>query len=73
MQPAGEQLWSNTFVPLRKWTHVAACAEGQIMRLFINALLQRTSPVRHTPAHTPTHTASHTDTQTDHQSSDEGM
>jgi len=38
-QPAGERLWSNTFVPLRKWTHIAACAEGRNMRLFINGLL----------------------------------
>lgn len=38
-QPAGERLWSNTFVPLHKWTHIAACAEGRNMRLFINGLL----------------------------------
>jgi hypothetical protein len=38
-QPAGERLWSNTFIPLRRWTHVAGCAEGRNLRLFINGIL----------------------------------
>jgi len=36
---SGERLWSNTFLPLRKWTHVASCAEGRNLRLFINGIL----------------------------------
>jgi hypothetical protein len=38
-QPAGERLWSNTFIPLRRWTHIAAVAEGHSLRLYINGLL----------------------------------
>eukprot|EP00299_Pterocystis_sp_00344_P009459 c3990_g1_i1.p1 GENE.c3990_g1_i1~~c3990_g1_i1.p1 ORF type:complete len:582 (+),score=101.47 c3990_g1_i1:54-1748(+) len=38
-QPFGERVWSNTFLPLRRWTHVAACAEGRNLRLFINGIL----------------------------------
>lgn len=38
-QPAGERLWSNSFIPLRRWTHVAAVAEGHSLRLYINGLL----------------------------------
>lgn len=38
-QPAGERLWSNTFIPLQRWTHVAGCAEGRNLRLYINGLL----------------------------------
>lgn len=38
-QPAGERLWSNSFVPLKRWTHLAAVAEGHSLRLYINGLL----------------------------------
>jgi len=38
-QPSGERLWSNTFLSLRKWTHVATCAEGRNLRMFINGIL----------------------------------
>jgi len=38
-QPAGERVWSNTFIPLRSWTHIAACAEGRNLRLYINGIL----------------------------------
>lgn len=27
-QPKGERLWSNSFIPLHRWTHLAAVAEG---------------------------------------------
>jgi len=37
--PSGERLWSNTFLPLRKWTHVGACCEGRNMRMYINGML----------------------------------
>merc|ERR1711998_23930 len=36
---SGERLWSNTFLPLYKWTHVAACAEVRNLRMFINGML----------------------------------
>jgi len=48
-QPAGERLWSNTFVPLRRWTHIAACAEGRNMRLFINGILDAENTTIGTP------------------------
>lgn len=38
-QPMGERLWSNSFVPLHRWTHLAAIAEGHSLRLYINGLL----------------------------------
>merc|ERR1719502_1645353 len=38
-QPMGERLWSNSFVPLHRWTHLAAVAEGHSLRLYINGLL----------------------------------
>jgi len=38
-QPMGERLWSNSFIPLHRWTHVAAVAEGHSLRLYINGLL----------------------------------
>ncbi|KAL1528661.1 hypothetical protein AB1Y20_009998 [Prymnesium parvum] len=38
-QPMGERLWSNSFIPLHRWTHVAAIAEGHSLRLYINGLL----------------------------------
>jgi hypothetical protein len=38
-QPMGERLWSNSFVPLHRWTHVAAVAEGHSLRLYLNGLL----------------------------------
>ena len=38
-QPDGERLWSNSFVPLGRWTHVTAVAEGHSLRLYINGLL----------------------------------
>jgi hypothetical protein len=48
-QEAGERLWSNTFVPLRQWTHIAACAEGRNLRLFINGLLDAENTTIGTP------------------------
>jgi len=48
-QPAGERLWSNTFVPLRRWTHVAGCAEGRNLRLFINGILDAENTTIGTP------------------------
>jgi len=38
-QPNGERVWSNTFLPMRRWTHLAACAEGRNLRLYINGIL----------------------------------
>ena len=38
-QPAGERIWSNSFIPLHRWTHVAAVAEGHTLRMYINGLL----------------------------------
>ena len=38
-QPDGERLWSNSFLPLNRWTHLAAVAEGHSLRLYINGLL----------------------------------
>lgn len=38
-QPMGERLWSNSFIPLHRWTHLAAVAEGHSLRLYINGLL----------------------------------
>ncbi len=38
-QPMGERLWSNSFVPMHRWTHVAAVAEGHSLRLYLNGLL----------------------------------
>jgi len=38
-QPDGERLWSNSFVPLNRWTHITAVAEGHSLRLYINGLL----------------------------------
>ena len=38
-QPDGERLWSNSFVPLGRWTHLACVAEGHSLRLYINGLL----------------------------------
>ena len=38
-QPLGERLWSNSFVPLHRWTHLAAVAEGHSLRLYLNGLL----------------------------------
>ena len=35
----GERLWSNSFVPMHRWTHVAAVAEGHSLRLYLNGLL----------------------------------
>ena len=35
----GERLWSNSFIPLHRWTHLAAVAEGHSLRLYINGLL----------------------------------
>eukprot|EP00298_Acanthocystis_sp_HF-20_P009164 c18143_g1_i1.p1 GENE.c18143_g1_i1~~c18143_g1_i1.p1 ORF type:complete len:573 (-),score=261.86 c18143_g1_i1:119-1837(-) len=48
-QPAGERLWSNTFIPLKQWTHIAACAEGRNLRLFINGLLDAENTTIGTP------------------------
>jgi hypothetical protein len=48
-QPAGERLWSNTFVPLRKWTHVAGCAEGRNLRLYVNGILDAENTTIGTP------------------------
>lgn len=48
-EPAGERLWSNTFVPLRKWTHVAGCLEGRNMRLYINGILDAENTTIGTP------------------------
>lgn len=36
---SGERLWSNTFLPLRKWTHVAGCSENRNLRMYINGML----------------------------------
>lgn len=38
-QPAGERVWSNTFIPLRSWTHIAGCVEDRNLRLYINGIL----------------------------------
>ena len=38
-QPKGERLWSNSFIPLHKWVHLAAVAEGNSLRLYVNGLL----------------------------------
>ena len=38
-QTVGERLWSNSFVPLHRWTHLAAVAEGHSLRLYLNGLL----------------------------------
>ena len=38
-QPKGERLWSNSFIPLHRWTHVACVAEGNSLRLYVNGLL----------------------------------
>jgi len=38
-QPDGERLWSNSFIPLGRWTHIAAVAEGHSLRLYVNGLL----------------------------------
>eukprot|EP00299_Pterocystis_sp_00344_P008086 c2920_g1_i1.p1 GENE.c2920_g1_i1~~c2920_g1_i1.p1 ORF type:complete len:574 (+),score=112.74 c2920_g1_i1:59-1723(+) len=48
-QPAGERVWSNTFVPLRKWTHVVGCAEGRNLRLYINGILDAENTTIGTP------------------------
>jgi hypothetical protein len=48
-QLGGERLWSNTFVPLRRWTHLAACAEGRNLRLFINGILDAENTTIGTP------------------------
>eukprot|EP00299_Pterocystis_sp_00344_P001308 c11141_g1_i1.p1 GENE.c11141_g1_i1~~c11141_g1_i1.p1 ORF type:complete len:584 (+),score=112.81 c11141_g1_i1:49-1752(+) len=48
-QPSGERLWSNTFIPLRRWTHIAACAEGRNLRLFINGILDAENTTIGTP------------------------
>lgn len=38
-QPLGERVWSNSFIPLHRWTHIAAVVEGHSLRLFVNGLL----------------------------------
>ena len=38
-QPKGERLWSNSFIPLHKWVHLACVAEGNSLRLYVNGLL----------------------------------
>jgi len=48
-QPSGERLWSNTFIPLRRWTHIAACAQDRNLRLFINGLLDAENTTIGTP------------------------
>ena len=32
----GERLWSNSFIPMHRWTHVAAIAEGHSLRLYMH-------------------------------------
>jgi hypothetical protein len=48
-QPTGERVWSNTFVPLRRWTHIAGCAEGRNLRLYINGILDAENATIGTP------------------------
>lgn len=50
-QPAGERLWSNTFIPLRRWTHISGCAEGRNLRLYINGILDAENTTIGTPIH----------------------
>lgn len=38
-QPKGERVWSTSFVPLHRWTHLAAVAEGHSLRLYVNGML----------------------------------
>lgn len=47
--PTGERLWSNTFVPLRRWTHVAAVVDGRNLRLYINGILDAENTTTGTP------------------------
>jgi len=47
--PSGERLWSNSMLPLRKWTHIAACAEGNNLRLFVNGILDAENTTIGTP------------------------
>lgn len=37
--PSGERIWSNSFLPLHRWTHLAAVADGKSLRLYVNGLL----------------------------------
>lgn len=38
-QAAGERIWSNSFIPMHRWTHIAAVAEGHTLRLYVNGML----------------------------------
>jgi hypothetical protein len=48
-QAAGERVWSNTFLPMRRWTHIAACAEDRNLRLYINGILDAENTTVGTP------------------------
>jgi len=50
-QEAGERVWSNSFVPMRRWTHIAACAENRNLRLYINGILDAENTTVATPVH----------------------
>ena len=43
-QPDGERLWSNSFLPLGRWTHIAAVAEGHSIRLYLNGERAQSNP-----------------------------
>jgi len=47
--PSGERVWSNTFIPLRRWTHIAATVEGRNLRLYINGILDAENTTTGTP------------------------
>jgi len=50
-QPKGERVWSNSFIPLHRWTHLAAIAEGHSIRLYINGLLDGENTTHGTIVH----------------------
>ena len=37
--PSGERIWSNSYLALHRWTHLAAVADGKSLRLYVNGLL----------------------------------
>ena len=35
-----ERVWSQTFLPLNRWVHIAAVAQGRTLRLFVDGILE---------------------------------